>query len=568
LLFVNQVPVFRLATDARAQVLATELRRDQTGSVRVEMVGSSAYLRWGSNVIATIEPSEAKLYGQTPRQLADTWASKLNPALSLPAIKLTTVSMRLAPGAVGKVGVTGSSAEVAVARSEDNSIVGVDVDGPGLTLRAYKPGRARVVVEGGDGKQAIDVFVLPFAVKFPQTVTALVTGAPATVDTVRGSIHSALLSQVIREPGTKLTYSIDRVTSLASGSRRTYSINVRSQAPNALASQGVVNVSVQNSPIPPMKEAELLFSNKPEALKGPGDYYWGMIGTDQPVRMLYHHVNRSGSELFVKVELLNLGSQPAEALLIPGDSAPSKNPTLAGLQAADQFARNWVSNSAEIVRIPANGSLPIAVRKLYIGQTMSGLCSIRLLPGGPEALTVRVSAMPPFPLDDRWADALNSSTPWHELGTMPVPRGLSEVWRPSEHVYAAPTLESDFSYRIGDTPTIFRLGTTAEIKRRDGTTKLSGNFGVIYNLRTILENPTKQAKQVEMLFRASGGYSGGLFLIDGQVVRTPLLNPHQEVVVTVFKVEPGIKRFITIQTMPLSGSSYPATITMRMREGK
>jgi hypothetical protein len=51
--------------------------------------------------------------------------------------------------------------------------------------------------------------------------------------------------------------------------------------------------------------------------------------------------------------------------------------------------------------------------------------------------------------------------------------------------------------------------------------------------------------------------------VDGQVVETPLMQPKAESRIARFRIEPGSTRRFEIVTLPLSGSSYPSTITIR-----
>lgn len=572
LVYVNEVPTFRFSEQVgdidgsdRAQQVARNLALYDEKSVKVVRHGRAAAITLGDHTILTISAAEARGYGVTALSLVNTWARTLRGALALPPLRLSATSLRLAPASEKSFTVIGSQVEGAQAISSNPSILSASKENGVISVRAVKPGLAKVTIKSAKAEVSVRVRVLPYAVDFPQKVTASVTGAPATPETVRGAIRSALLTELQKQPGTRLAYRTGAVTSVPTGEGRTFTISVRATAPDAVQSEGVVTVTVQNSALTNTPDGELWFCNKPESVLGPGDLFSASLKPDRPVRMLYHHFNASGSDLFLRVTAVNNTDKPAELWLIPGDSEPTKNPALAGLRAADQFARNWVCNSGEIVRIPPRTTLPIALRKLYVGQTMSGLCSLRLLSGGPDTLRIMASATAPFSMDDSWRAALQSSTPWREVGSQPIQGKFLDELRPSEHIYGRPFLDKEFLYTVGQANSIIRLGSE-EIVRHGTGEKLGGNYGVMYNLRTSIENPTKVAAEVELRFRASGGYSGGLFLIDGNVIRTPLLNPDQEVCVTTFRVEPGLRRFLMIQTLPLSGCSYPATITLRLRD--
>lgn len=518
-------------------------------------------------VVATVDKAEAKVYGLSPGRVVAVWAKRLRETLSLPPIRPSAKWVRLGVGRREGIDLVGSEADRATVEIANPSIASATRQGNRVIIQALNPGLTSLRLTSGLNTVTIPVRSMPVAAQFPQRLEATVTGAPATVETVRGALKTAIRAYLQTAPNTQTSFDIARVESIGTGLSRTYRLHVKANSPEAFPAEGPVEVTVRNVPIPPKQDGELWFCNRPESVKGPRELFAGNLLADKPVRMLYHHYNASGTELAIRITVANESDVPADVALIPGDSDPSRNPTLAGMRAADQFARNWAVGSSEIVRIPPRTRIPITIRRLFFRQTMSGLCSMRLLPNGPERLLVRAEAIVPFVPDARWRAALASSTPWREVG----PQALTDTCVPmdlehSDHVYKNPTLDRDMMYRVGDQYAVLRLGTEANINHRSGERVLRGNYGVVYNLRTTIENPTTTPIVVDMMFRASGGYSGGLFLVDGNVVRTPLLLPKQEVRVLSVRVEPGLRRFLMIQTLPLSGSNYPATITLRARD--
>jgi hypothetical protein len=85
----------------------------------------------------------------------------------------------------------------------------------------------------------------------------------------------------------------------------------------------------------------------------------------------------------------------------------------------------------------------------------------------------------------------------------------------------------------------------------------------MYTIKASVENPTETATDIELVFEASAGYSGALFVVNGQYKRIPLLQPKAESEVVRFRLEPKATKALTILTLPLSGGSYPATLTIR-----
>jgi hypothetical protein len=332
-------------------------------------------------------------------------------------------------------------------------------------------------------------------------------------------------------------------------------------AEDAIQSEGVVNVIVRNIGVAYRRDKELWYCNEPENITSPGNLFAALLRADTPVRMLYHHINTATFAMYVRVQAVNESDQPARVLLIPGDSDPDKNPVRAGLRAADQYLKSWANGSGEVVTIPPRSSMPISFRRLGTNETMSGLCGLRLIDGPPSVL-VRADAWPPFNLERRWQDALVSTTPWRLVGTNPINELDLSAYRISDLIFPDPQKTLAVEYRVGESWKFLRIGERP-IAGADAKRVLSGNFGVTYSIKAVVTNPTQEAADLEVVFEASAGYSGALFYMNGAVIQTPLLQPKAEYRIERFRLAPGEERKVEFVTVPLSGSSYPAQITIR-----
>jgi hypothetical protein len=442
--------------------------------------------------------------------------------------------------------------QVAVARRNGNSVA----------ITAVGIGQTNVMVSAGGVVQTIAVEVRPFAASFPQSFTAMVSGHPATVDTVQGAIEGAIRTRFEAVPLAELTIATVQVQPLQAGESRSFTVRISASAPDCLPQEGQVTVTVRNQAIRNQPETVLWYCNDPEKVFNPGPLFSARLLTDQPARLLYHHMNAGRNVMFIKVQAVNASDQPARVLLIPGDGRPDRNPVLVGLVAADQFVRNWVRFSGEILEIPPRSALPISIRRVHPGQTMSGLAYLRLLEGGPADLTIRTDALPPFTTDGRWSAALASATPWREVGMRRLSEYEPAPASPTEHVYPNPFRDEEFNYEVGGRYGFLRIGQRPIPRKYEGK-PLDGNFGVVYNIRANAVNPTDVPVEVEVVFEASAGYSGALFFVNGEYKRTPLLQPKAEHQIARFRLAPSESRSLRITTVPLSGSSYPATLTMR-----
>lgn len=555
--------VGNMGPKARVAMLAKNVEKStHEGNVEIKKAGRSQQILIDGNLVLTVTKAEAARNDSTPSDLATQWARAIRKALLTPPLVIDVQSLKLPLGAAKQIPVSGSMFGALQVQSNDGAILRTEKTEKGIALKAVGYGRTEVVVTAGQIVKTIPVAVMPYAVNLPQNHVAIVTGIPATSDTVAGAIESTVQTQLSADENANLKVSLPKATQILPGESRTYTVHVRATGSNCLPSEGQVFVTVKNMALGRVAEHELWYCNEPENLKKPGLLFAAPLRPGTPARMLYHHINQTNQPLVVTVEAINNSDQPARLMVIPGDSKPDANPVLAGIQAADQFMKGWSLSSGEVVTIPAKSRLPLAMRRITRGQTMSGLCYLRLLDEGPDQLTIRTEAKLPFPLDSKWLAATQSSTPWRFVGAQRLNNVDNDPLLPSIHVYPNPFKTEEATYQVGGKFTFVRIGEKA-IQRADKLDTLSGNFGVTYNIKATLENPTANATDVEMVFEASAGYSGALFYINGQFVRTPLLQPKTEAQIAKFRLEPGTTRTVEIVTLPLSGSSYPATLTIR-----
>jgi len=569
-LFVNEVPVLKFLTPTVTGIPPTQrierlaaLMRDLLFVKDIKAVKEQkTHVIFIDKVrIFTITPQEAARQGTSTAGLARQWVARLQAAYALPALKLSADRLRLPSPSNKFVKIVGSVADVAVVSTDNEAVASVRrVDG-GLQIQANSPGDATISVAAADALQTIDVIVRPWAAQLPQTLSATVSGLPAMASTVKGAIDGAIQTQLQTVPGARVSFKDPVIKSMTDKSARTYSVHVTVSGDDAFERSGRVNVVVRNLGLPFRKESELWYSNDPENVRQAGPLFSSRLKQGNSARLLYHHINAASVPMYVRVQAVNDTDTPAKLMLIPGDSQPDKNPVRAGMSAAKQYFKAWACASGEVVTIPPQSTLPISIRRLSNGETSSGLCGLRLLEG-PADILVRTDAWPPFNLERRWVAAVGSNTPWREVGTNPINDFDRAPYIPSEHIYPDPFKTEQVDYSVGGRYGFVRIGQ-APIARSDNAKALDGNFGVIYNIRASVQNHTQEPTDVEVVFESSAGYSGGLFLLNGQMVTTPLMPPKRESRLTRFKVDPGASRKLDILTLPLSGSSYPATITIR-----
>lgn len=569
-IYVNEMEVVRIRSAAsgrspseRAAFLAPLLQQAlSAGPIKVSSQGKQTQIVIGGRPWIVITPEEAKAAGSTAVSLANDWANTIRTAAALPGVKLQVSQIKAPIGSTRSIALVGSRVQESIVRSSDDKIVQVTRAGAILTLSGKAAGNAKVQIAAGSESATLDVSVLPTAASLPQTLTAYVTGTPASRDTVVGALVASVNADTKMIDGGQVSFAPPTGVEIGTGDSRCYRVHVKVTGPMAFPAEGYVDVTVKNAPIGYRSEAELWYSNDPEPVKKPMRLFVAGLRAGEPVRMLYHHINRSGAALIMNVEAINNTATPARMLIIPGDAEPAQNPVAAGFEAADIFVRSWSKYSGEIVDIPPYSILPISLRRMNRNDTVSGLCYLRLLEGGPQQLVVRAEARRPSVVEKKWRLAMSSATPWRVAGCKLIGDLASVPLPDSSQIYPNPFKQEDVSYSVGGPYGFVRIGQTP-IARQDNHGSLDGNFGVLYTIVANIENKTANAADVELVYEASAGYGGALFLIDGSVRRTPMLQPKEETRLSRFRLEPNSSKSLRIVTVPLSGSAYPCTLTIR-----
>lgn len=558
---VNGVAVFSVSSN---QVGAIQARLANAGAgtpVSVSGNKRSARVIVAGFVIKTISRSEAKAARVAPRSLAESYASRLRSALKLGVLELPAEPVRVPAGGFVKLDLRGSKAFAFAPSIESKSIASSARLGQTLVLTGRAPGQTTVKLSVGSLSKTVPVVVQPYAVQTPQAIEVRVTGDPASPSHTRGAVEAALRYRLKGVSGYESKFSVPPLGALGANERRSIQIPISATGQNAFDQKGMVTVNLINQGMKHLPEAELWYCNDPESVKSPGPLFRAHLELDRPARLLYHHINESNSDLFMQVQVVNESAAPAKIMLIPGDAPPDPNPVKAGLDAAERFLRERLRYSGEIIELPAKSALPISLRRLSKGDTMSGLCYLRLLTP-TQGVMVRTDASRPFSVSGGWAEAFRSATPWRQSGFRALRGTDSQGTATTEHVYPEPFRLEEATYRVGGKFTFVRIGQEA-IARADLQSVLEGNFGVIYTIRAKMENPQDAPANVEIVFEASAGYSGALFVVDGQLMRKPLLQPKEEAKLAKVRLMPGAQKTLTLTTVPLSGSSYPATLVVR-----
>ena len=570
-LIINGIDALTIKTSAggfapeeRVSVIAKALegfRRGQT--VRV-VADPGLRVALQDQTVVTITVAEAKAQGVSPDQLAEDWARSINKALYVPPLTVIGDGLELILGKNQSVRVIGSQARTAEVRVEPEGSVEISRQGFDLVVKPLRMGEGQIQLMVGDVSRSIPFTVMAYAANLPQTLEADVTGNPArkelVLEAIRGVISTALESQ----SGASISVSIPPVEELRAGQSRVYQIATSVEAPGFASNRGVVNVVVKNVGGARVYDDFLWYSNEPENLKSTGQLYYARLVTNSPSRLLWHHCNKAANPMVIQYVLVNRSNSEAKVWLTGGDPEPNLDPTKAGFEAGKQFFGDWLGYQGSVVSVPPRSVVPIVMRRLTAEQTTSGLASLRLLPGGADDVVLVANALWPNEVVGEWQPQLMQAKPWLVRRAISAERFALPIVGKEKHIYSSPAKQVGFLYQVGGRLGFVRIGQESILSAIGGE-PLSGNFGVQYVIEGRIENPTDKAQTVEVIFEASAGYSGALFSVNGKMLPGKMLQTKETMVLYEVRLAPGGAENLRIETIPLSGAHYPATITIRTK---
>jgi hypothetical protein len=375
-----------------------------------------------------------------------------------------------------------------------------------------------------------------------------VTGAPATLDTLRLAIATAARVAFRYQSSTAVLTLTDTQPPLVpldmSGSE-TVTANVLVAAPGLPPASRPFRVALTNAIIPWNDAETLLVSNSPETIPFGKVLYQGALTTSQTVRLLFHHQNGSKTQhMFISITLSNPASDPATAWVQGAVGGPSQDEVTPGHDAARLFLNDYVHHSGFLVRLPANTTVALFVEDLPPLAITSGIAQVGLVDGA--SLNLQVVARKTSESDPPMMSYAPDFDTVHQRGA-----------------FVRPQIGRSVTYTVGGPPVAMVLAADPDLLHEGQIgTLLQGNYGVVYRFDVNLDNPTEAPATAALVLHADGGQARGAFLIDDQIVESPLVQPHAPQVIYTTALQPQAQRSLRILTIPESGSNYPVRLTL------
>lgn len=551
-----RVPNAGYAPVERAQITASRLKPLAAGGwklISVKPLGKRrAQVVAGDKVICIATKADSKATGMSAMALANTWARSMKSLFAIPAVTVTPREITVPEGESRTVCVGGASLGQLTSMCADSKTASADVHPTkrAIVVSGKHVGRCPVDVVSEGCKVTVIVNVKRYAARVGTPEIVEVTGNPAPNSLLElVSLEKAPKSIAFEPGGGAKRYGRPKMPNsvLGQGESMRVMVPVQVDGDGLIPTELLAPVDIVNRPVAYRPTAGLFYSNNPERVTGYGTLFTGKLAFDQRQRLFYHHQNMTGRRAIIQIDLINAGDTVAQVQAISGHSSPRVDPVLSGYFAGLDFMRDYLNGVGRIYRIQPHSKLVLYAEDLGQVETASGIVDLRELSGGDVYL--KVSANPPT-----YGQAGSGDSA--AIGIADVPGNLST------QVYAAPAKQISASYRVGDRWEFIRIGKYA-IRSTTDDTVLDGNYGVIYNINIHVENPTADPSTVRVIFQPTAGPASGIFVTGGHIISVKVVNPPNEFTITSVRLAPGESRDISISTIPLGGSAYPATIVVR-----
>jgi hypothetical protein len=491
--------------------------------------------------------------------LASGWVKALRGLLSLPPLSLEKSSLLIPLGEARSVRFKSLLPAPVAVQVSDSSVVSAEAAGDTITVKALTLGNADVVLSSGEFSQSLPVQVRKYsAYPVSGVQKAFVTGSDVPQSIINRAVADSAYGMVRLEAGAKIVAVEAKPGALAprKGSPVSVPVVVESSGDGLIPTRIAGSVRLESADIPPADPARIMYSNSPERLLKYGSLFTGKTeGAGDAVRLLYHHQNMIRSDAGFVIDIVNPSDVIATVHIIEGISRPMVDTFDVGYVAGLDFLRNRQNGAGRVVDVPARSRRVIVSQLVEKVNTASGILDLHQLSGEPVG--VRVMAKPRLAM-------LEQDLPERPVSVEGITLADMEV---SDHVYPGPVKNVDAKYTAGGQWIFVRLGDDA-LKHPELGVSLDGNYGVTYNINTVVENTLKTPLAMEVLFEATAGEACGVFLVDGDFKLVKHLNPPTEAKLARFRVGPGEIKKLSISTVPLSGSFYPATLVVRPAPGQ
>lgn len=388
-----------------------------------------------------------------------------------------------------------------------------------------------------------------YAAIIPPMLTVKITGDAAPRDFFIPHLVREVEKNTLVKSGGGFSVDHSRIIApryIRRGHTATALVSVLSWGRGYRSTVGYSAVRIENIAVEDFGRCSRLYvSNSPELLTQTGVLLEGGIGLHEAVRYLVHHKNGSGRPLTLVMLAENRSGESGSLQLVEGPFETDILESPPGHRASLAFTRNLMGRRGFIIDLPP-GETAIHRYEVRPDEIISGIGEMRLLDGDDIRFVIKT------------LDPMRYVTAWvPPIGDFKSSRGHG--------IYGEPYIHIEEEFELGGRWKFINIGDSPMKSINGDHTPLKGNYGVTYTLEIDLVNPFPQEEKAELCFSPSAGPSRGVILVDGELVKTNLVKPHDHLVISEFEVGPGARRTVNVEIIPESGSYYPVRLVFRSR---
>lgn len=501
-------------------------------------------------LLITVSGKEAKRSNLTPHQLGEIWVKNLKEALTPPTLIIPAKQMNI-PLYEERSFLLSGTAKGDVLFNYDKNLIDVNFDYSTniVTIKTLSTGKTTLGITREGITISLDLIIKKYAGYILKKGEIYLTGNPCPQDLIREAVMRETRKCISLEENA-YSYILEENLNIPSyidrGDELKIKVPVKMEGKDYFTFKGNLEIKVMNEPLP-FQDAEcLLISNSPENIKEESKLIDTFVTEDTPLRLLYHHRNSTNKSLDFLIVLLNEEDIPQKVHIIKGETGPSKNEIYTGYLATYKFIQNYFNNAGEIILISPKSYYVLLSKTMPSSYLLSGIFQIRIFNKGKIYLQIKAQS--------------SYLTPNIFLGDTPGDVFPHFEWT-RKGIYPQTKIAEEYEYVVDKKWCFINIGENA-VLNGEGR-RLLGNYGILYDVKLKLINPTPYYKKVKIYFSPAGGLSQGIFLIDGEIKISKLLNYDAEERLMTWTLHPEEVRIVQIKTMPQPGANYPIRLIVR-----
>ena len=559
---VFRVDAFGQSKEDRASLMAFELiKLAQNGYLTDNFTvipkndnNSYATILINNNPITIVTDADGAGVNSDANGLAHVWVNNIRKALAKISLYMTEKEANIPLGESRIKNLYGYYVQDITFNIEKPNICSAtyNEEDQTLTITGKELGSTSITISNGIDTVIYTVNVKKYAAVFPEELSATVTGNPCPADFVSEAMNKNIAKGIETEPGA--SYKINSVNwtkkGLYPGQKTGAEVNITAYGDNFIPVTKSVRYVIKNIALEQGVPHTLLYSNNPETFDTYGDLFVGHLEKDKCNRLLYHHMNKTGKNAIVVIEVINPNDTPVELRVRRGAAKPQVDTIAIGLVACKQFMNLDDTNVSVIDTLPPNSRTCYLTDDLKHRMSSSGIMQFWQMSGEKNCI-VRVRAVEPANIDC----SLNKSKSYSGTGEFNL----------SDYTFLKPQMEFNEEYIVGG-PWVFMSIGKFHLENEKHL-KLYGNYGVTYICNVNIENPTNKEATVRVYLDPTAGPMAAYIRLNNTYTTIHHVKPPKEYELAVYKMKPGEKRKVNIKTIPVSGSNYPAKLCVGIKPG-